>query len=437
MKNRVSCHREPYPAGHLGVIVLLLLVFISISSPADTCRDDLASLGDLAAVIDSIASFELSEVQKNSQPTSTKRELQEAIAQKITDAAKLLGVAEAEIRHRILLAKQALVFDSRPQPSDSLRPADLLPREIEQLPKLSPLFVFDRILTGPTDAVNELTFSADSRFLIGDVEDVCFVHIWSLDGSEAPRVLAGHTEAIQSLGLSGDGSRIISGSDDHTVRVWDIAGGRETIVFKHHRETVWGARLSRDGKVAASLSFDRTIRIWDVDSGTQLRALKVPESTTCIELSPDAKILAFDVKYKIYLVDTDTGKRIGKPLKGHRWDIQELAFSGDGKVLVSGSRDSTVRVWDVATGKEAYPPKWHVDAIESIALSPDGKYVGAASAEVNEIFIWPIESRRRLQKLKTKEQMIGIAFSPDGKWLASGGSKVNIWRNVGAFEENK
>ncbi|KAF5332389.1 hypothetical protein D9758_017365 [Tetrapyrgos nigripes] len=116
---------------------------------------------------------------------------------------------------------------------------------------------------------------------------------------------------VWDISISSDGGRIVSGSDDRTVRIWDAQTG--TAIgepLQGHEDEVLSVAFSPDGARIVSGSYDRTVRIWDAQTGTA----------------------------------------IGEPLQGHEDWVQSVAFSPDGARIVSGSYDRTVRIWDAQTG---------------------------------------------------------------------------------------
>jgi WD40 repeat protein len=100
---------------------------------------------------------------------------------------------------------------------------------------------------------------------------------------------------------------------------------------------------------------------------------------------------------------------------GHGQGINAVAISRDGKTVMTGAADATVRVWEAATGKEVRRFDT-VALVKSIALSPDGKLLAAADNDDN-VFVWEMTTGKRLHKFSGR----CVAFSPDGKLLAAGG----------------
>ncbi|KAJ6491090.1 WD40-repeat-containing domain protein, partial [Mycena sanguinolenta] len=124
------------------------------------------------------------------------------------------------------------------------------------------------------------------------------------------KILRGHDDSVQSVAFSPDGQRIVSGSNDKTVRIWDAATGAAIgKPLQGHDKSVQSVAFSPDGQRIASGSADKTVRIWDAAMGAA----------------------------------------IGEPLKGHNGYVQSVAFSPDGQHIVSGSDDKMVLIWNVAT----------------------------------------------------------------------------------------
>ncbi|KAF8657604.1 hypothetical protein AX14_007843, partial [Amanita brunnescens Koide BX004] len=159
----------------------------------------------------------------------------------------------------------------------------------------------------------------------------------------------GHDDAVNSIAFSPDGSKIISGSSDKTIRVWDASTGVEMLPpLLGHGHWIYSAAFSPDGSKIISGSVDKTIRVWDAHTG--------------VEMLP--------------------------PLRGHDGAIRSVAFSPDGSKIISGSDDKTIRVWDASTSVEMLPPLvGHDDCICSIVLSPDGSKIISGSYD-GTIRVW-------------------------------------------------
>jgi len=115
-------------------------------------------------------------------------------------------------------------------------------------------------------------------------------------------------------------------------------------------------------------------------------------------------------------------------LKGHRRAVAGVAFSQDGKRLVSGSHDFSVRVWDVVKGQEVVSLRGHQGPVRNVAISPDGKRVVSGS-EDRTVMGWEVETGKKLFSLAHGGPVECLAMSPDGKRIATGGldKMIKVW----------
>jgi Tol biopolymer transport system component len=117
-----------------------------------------------------------------------------------------------------------------------------------------------------------------------------------------------------------------------------------------------------------------------------------------------------------------TSPRLRTNLKGHTRGVAFVAYSPDGKTLASGSLDKTIKLWDVATGKEQATLKGHTDGVRSVAYSPDGKTLASGSDD-QTIKLWDVATGKEQATLQGPfggVEHVALAFSPDGETLASG-----------------
>jgi WD40 repeat protein/uncharacterized caspase-like protein len=230
--------------------------------------------------------------------------------------------------------------------------------------------------------------------------------VWRADTGDQLRLLTGHTDIVTSVTFSPDGTFLVSGSFDGTVRFWQVTTGR-CIGKIREGVRIHSIALSPDrkGEILATGGDDGAIKLWDVE-----------------------KVLAGE--YTARALPTNSNDA-----------VTALAFSRDGETLVSGSRDQSVRRWRVMSGdliqtfsKDAHHPG-HTVAIAAVALSPDGRQIasgGGGFGGDGVVIVWNVASKEEQYRLEEQhplptndEWISSLAFSPDGQILVAGaGSSV-------------
>jgi RNA polymerase sigma factor (sigma-70 family) len=184
---------------------------------------------------------------------------------------------------------------------------------------------------------------------------------------------------------------------------------------------------SPDGKAIAITgngSKGRSLGLWDAATGKELFQFDDGKSDVqfgCITFSPDGTMLAAARRENVQLLSARTGEPI-RQMKGHAGWIGALVFSVDGKTLISGGSDRTMRFWSVATGQEIAKLEKHTDSVTALALSSNGKLLASAGSD-KIIRVWDTETRGLLHEFQQGPRVYvpSVSFSPDGKFLASAG----------------
>ena len=257
--------------------------------------------------------------------------------------------------------------------------------------------------------------------------------------------------AVQNVCFSPDSRRLVAAPPD-AIRVWDIQTGEEVLELKGvNFEHVF---LSLDGRrIASGDAWERT-RVWDAETGQEQLCIDSKLRTSpgqidvefhLLAISPDGKsVVVQTVDHQAVwggpaVYDTATG-RVTLKLKGQFGRVRSLAFSSDGRRMVSGGDDGTVRVWNAATGEEQLTCKGHTGPVRSVAFSWDGQRIvsgGAGKIEMGqrqvppvELKIWDAVTGKEYLSLKGhKGPVTSVAFSRDGQRIVSGSEDgtVRVW----------
>jgi WD40 repeat protein len=204
-------------------------------------------------------------------------------------------------------------------------------------------------------AVRALAFSPDGRYL-AVAGDEPKVRLWDLQGGlngaadrpDRPSRTWDHRAAVWSLAFSPDGKFLITGSDDGTTRVWDTSSnGTEVRGLRPASggTLVRAAGVSPDGKYVIA-GGDHAVGIWGLDTGREVQLIEPGASTNDLAIAPNGRVVALAVDRSVKLYEIETGREL-RSLQGHTATVLTVAFSPDGRLLLSAGKDGTIIAWGI------------------------------------------------------------------------------------------
>ena len=267
------------------------------------------------------------------------------------------------------------------------------------------------------------------------------VQLWDAQTGAHKTTLSGHTQEVNSIAYSPDGSIIASGSKDGMVRLWDVATGKQKAVlartswmnflFPWLNSPVNSVAYSPDGKTVAAGSIDRKVRLWDTQT-TKLKATLIGHtgSVNAVVYSPDGKIIATGgdrTDNTVHLWDAATGETIAV-LTGYA-PINALAYSPDGKTIATGGDhySNALQLWNAKTKELKATYTEHTDGtLSSMVYAPDGKTIAAVGLRDNTVRLWRTGTGKHKATFKHANTDRGhdissVAYSPDGNTIAAVG----------------
>ncbi len=298
-----------------------------------------------------------------------------------------------------------------------------------------------KIITGGEDKTVCVWSTATGRRILrleghnGDVNGVAFLptgdqvlsvsddktaRLWDVKSAKERRRFDGSPTGLHRLSISSDGLHFLTSGSDNVTRLWEIATGRQVQTFKREKaKYIVGIAFLPDNQ-RILVADKEEIRVWDIGA-KQSTLLRTPGDDSAA-LAPDGKSILIGTSmlagYAVEVRPIPTeiaqlpgqGKSItfyrisgpSKSLEGHRRPVNAVAFSSDGRRAFSGSGydwelvfgegesarpDNTVRVWDLASGKELAKFEGHSRGVISLAVSSDGRYAVSTSAD-KTVRVW-------------------------------------------------
>ncbi|XP_067629095.1 lissencephaly-1 homolog isoform X5 [Eurosta solidaginis] len=236
---------------------------------------------------------------------------------------------------------------------------------------------YERSLKGHTDSVQDVAFDAHGKLLVSCSADLS-IKLWDFQQSyECVKTMHGHDHNVSSVAFVPAGDFVISASRDKTIKMWEVATGYCVKTYAGHREWVRMVRVHNEGSIFASCSNDHSIRVWLTSTKDCKVELRDHDHTVeCIAWAPETATS---------FINEGTGV---DNKKGHY----------QGPFLASGSRDKTIRIWDVTAGVCLFILNGHDNWVRGLSFHPGGKYLISASDD-KTIRVWDLRNKRCMKTL--------------------------------------
>jgi WD40 repeat protein len=268
-----------------------------------------------------------------------------------------------------------------------------------------------RKIQGHKNAIMSVGLSADGKRALTGGSDRT-MRLWDLETGNELRSFAGHPQTVWDVAFSPDGKKALSGCSDGIARLWDVDSGKELLTLETHKGgRAWTVAFTPDGMRA-------------VTGGGNL-------------LERDGN----KTEASLRLWDLTTGKEI-RQFQGHTKDVRRAAISPNGKQLLSGSFDGTMRLWDLQTGKEIQRFDGPGHFVEAVGFTPDGKRAVCSYGPriIEAIYeddprcslrLWDLATGKEINQFKGHTApVLSLAISEDGRFLVSGSADktMRLWR---------
>jgi len=277
-----------------------------------------------------------------------------------------------------------------------------------------------RTFKGHTGGVTCVTFAPDGRRILSASDDGT-MRIWDAQtGGELQR-LRGDANIVLSAAFSLDGRRIVSGGTDGAVKVWDAETTQLLGTFRGHSGFVAWVAFSPDGhRILSACTQDSTLKFWHADVSDRSQGIlgRIQNLGSAAFTPNGRRIVVYhgsDVHMlsSVELWDADNGTPLWTTPRAHLYPISCCAFSRDGIHIVIGLGDSKIRLWNSQTGEEVWTVVGHKNGVQHIDYSADGKSI--ISYGDWTVKLWDVESGKELRSFPWRSNLSQLIFTPDSR----------------------
>jgi len=249
-----------------------------------------------------------------------------------------------------------------------------------------------------------------------------------------------------AIAITPDGQMMLSGGNDRIITVRHLGTGKILRTLTRHSDSIYALCLSQDGQIIASGGRDKTLKVWNlhpisksnsisptsriIGEGLMYTFTGHSESINCIAMTPNGKMLVSGSEDNTLKLWNLQKRKYIATLEGHEAGVKSVAFSPDGKILVSGSADNTIKLWQLPKVKApTHTLTGHSDWVKCLAISPDGQILASGSQD-KTIKLWNLATGELKSTLAGHwREVNNLAISPDGRTLisCSGDETIQLW----------
>jgi WD40 repeat protein/serine/threonine protein kinase len=264
-----------------------------------------------------------------------------------------------------------------------------------------------KTFVGHQAEITSACFRADGQYILSGSADRT-LKLWRTSTGLCVGTYQGHTDVVTSVAWSADGRYALSGSTDRTVRLWEMQTGQCLWTLEGHADPVHSVSLSPDSRYALSggaqflirneserLFTSGQLKRWDLATGRCLPTFQGhADAVTAVHLGFTGRYAVsgggfsvlqhytgrFVQSGPVYLWEVPTGRCLSS-FAGHAGAVTSVCLSLDGRWVLSGGMDRTLKLWEASSGQCLRTFAGHSDAVTAVALSADGRYALSGSAD--------------------------------------------------------
>ncbi|CEL94033.1 unnamed protein product [Vitrella brassicaformis CCMP3155] len=306
----------------------------------------------------------------------------------------------------------------------------------------------EKTLKGHTDAVNDLHFDTHGHRFASCSSDMS-IRLWDSTHMECIQAMRGHDNTVSGVRFVPSGEQLVSCSRDHTLKLWDCETGYCVRTYVGHSDWVRTVDIAPDGKLFASGSNDHNIRVWSLSAPHALHELTEHDHVVeVVAFAPKPTLIQIRDAHAHGQTSkappstaggvTSTPSRMLTTDTSEGLPSDETSQTGDGgcvgssMVLFSGSRDKTMRMWDISQQTCLYVFEGHTNWVRGICFHPSGRYVLSCSDD-KTIHIYDVNSGYCVRRLDGAKGFVTcVACKHPAPLIAAGAldRELRLWACV-------
>ncbi|MBF0429550.1 MAG: WD40 repeat domain-containing protein, partial [Magnetococcales bacterium] len=245
------------------------------------------------------------------------------------------------------------------------------------------------------------------------------VRLWSLITGETVRRFQGHTKAVNALAVTPDGIHLLTGCEDKSIKIWKLEDGSLVRTIQSNNDPIKTLTLSPDGQKLATGGLDGAVRIWNVGNGSIIKEFKETEGPIlALAWSPNGNLLASGYENGTVRVKSISQGKNDVVLTGHKGAVRGIAFRSDAALdttfIATVGADQLVHLWSLPDGKPLKELEGHQKEINTVAFADNGRILLTGSNDQTVRF-WQIDSGMEIARLVSMRSGWAVV-APDGRF---------------------